>query len=78
MTDVEIKNIEEMTNKLVEYIWAVDDCDEEIEFDMLSVAAKFVITSFVEKGELTCQVTGAQIIARCGTLANLCMNGGIE
>ena len=64
MKDVAIKNVEEMTNKLIEYIWAVEDNPDNVEIDMLMVAAKFVITSMVKRGEEGCSATGDDILSR--------------
>lgn len=76
MQEQEIKNLEEMTNKIREYILAVEPNDDDVVIDMCMVAGKFIIGSFLKRGEDEATINPEDIFARCTTVALICVAGG--
>ena len=76
MNDSQIQDLETMTNKLIEYVWTVDSEQGEIEYDLLSIAAKCVLASFSKRGEYACRVTLPELADRCSDVLFMCMGGG--
>ena len=70
MTKQEINNIEEMSNKLVEYVHAAAKNDKDYELQCMGVAVKMVLASFSfdannGKGVI---LSSEQIINKCEEL----------
>ena len=78
MNDSQIQDLEAMTNKLIEYVWTVDSEQGEIEYDLLSIAAKCVLASFSKRGEYACRVTLPELADRCSDVLFMCMGGEID
>ena len=76
MTKQQTVDLEEMTNKLIEYVWTVDSEQDEIEYDLLTIAAKCVLASFSKRGEYACSVTLPELADRCSDVFFMCMQGG--
>lgn len=76
MQKQEIKNLEEMTNKIREYILAVEANDDDVVVDMCMVAAKFIVGSFLKRDEVGTNISTVDILERCSTVAMLCAEGG--
>lgn len=69
-----IKNIEEMTNKVVEYIHVTSSDTDDYHFQCMGAAAKFLLASFsFDRG--VC-LSEEQILDRCVDLANMIISIG--
>lgn len=64
-----INNIEEMTNKVVEYIHATSPDMDDYELQCMGAAAKFLIASFSFNRPI--ELSNEQIINKCEELANM-------
>lgn len=64
-----INNIEEMTNKVVEYIHATSENNSDHEFQCMAVAAKFLLASFYYEPGV--YLSDDDILEKCEDLANL-------
>lgn len=77
MNKEEIRNLDDMTNKIRDYIIAVAPDEDEVVKAMCLVASKFLMGSFLGKdNEGIKRITVEDIIDRGGAVVDICLLGG--
>ena len=78
MTKKEALALEDMTNKIVEYIWAISSDKDDSEVILLGVASKFIMASLCDLGSYNAVVVDDEIISRVAIVADMIMSNGGE
>lgn len=72
MTNTAIINVEEMTNKVIEYIHTTSPDTDDYEFQCMAASAKFLLASF--SFDRPIELSNEQILDKCINLANVIIN----